>query len=417
MAAPEDSLSAVPPSTEQATATGPVLNARAITVLAAASATSVANGYYIQPLLVVIAATFGIPEHYVGVLPAMTQFGLACGVAFLLPLGDVVSVRILLMVVIPLQIAALSLLFASHHVGSLGIACLLVGLFGITPYVLPPYASLHLPPERIGHVTGVLTRGILIGILLARIVAGIVGTHLGWRAVYLLAGVAMVFVFFALRRFVHATSRALERKFPGYRALIVSLVRLVSSVPELRIAALCQAITFGSFNVFWLGASLYLQSPTFGWSPGEVGLVALIGVIAASTAPLFGRAADRAGPHVTRFIALIGMCLAWVILFVFRQQLFAMAIGVVLLDIGAAMLDISNRTILYGLKGEIRTRLNAIYTVAMLGGGAIMSALAGLCWSTGGWPAICALGLFSIVWSISVVHRSDVARTRSSVVD
>ena len=414
MATSEDPLPAVPPSIVQAATTGPVLNTRAITVLAVASATSVANGYYIQPLLVVIAATFGIPEHYVGVLPAMTQFGLACGVAFLLPLGDVVSVRILLMVVIPLQIAALSLLFASHHVGSLGIACLLVGLFGITPYVLPPYASLHVPPERIGHVTGVLTRGILIGILLARIVAGIVGTHLGWRAVYLLAGVAMVFVLFALRHFVHATPRALERKFPGYRALIVSLVRLVSSV---RTAALCQAVTFGSFNVFWLGASLYLQSPTFGWSPGAVGLVALIGVIAASIAPLFGRAADRIGPHVTRLTALIGMCLAWAILFVFRQQLIAMAIGVVLLDIGAAMLDISNRTILYGLKGEIRTRLNAIYTVAMLGGGAIMSALAGLCWSAGGWPAICALGSLPIVWSIFVVRRSDVARTRSSVLD
>jgi predicted MFS family arabinose efflux permease len=414
MVAPEDPLSEVPSSTEQVTTTGPVLNARAIAVLAAASATSVANGYYIQPLLVVIATTFGVPEQYVGVLPAMTQFGLACGVVFLLPLGDVVSVRTLLMVVIPLQIAALTLLFASHLVSSLGIACLLVGLFGITPYVLPPYASLHVPPERIGHVTGVLTRGIIIGILLARVIAGIVGTHLGWRAVYFLAAVAMVFVFFALRRFVHATPHASKREFPGYRALIVSMVRLVVAVPELRIAALCQAVTFGSFNAFWLGASLYLQSPTFGWSPGAVGLVAVIGVIAASSAPLFGRTADRVGPRVTRFIALIGMCVAWVIFFVFRQQLFAMAIGVVLLDIGAALLDISNRTILYGLKSEIRSRLNAIYTVAMLGGGAIMSALAGLCWSAGGWPAICALGFLPIVLSMVVVGRSDVARTRSS---
>jgi predicted MFS family arabinose efflux permease len=417
MATPEDPQSSASRSTAHATVTGPVLSGRAIAVLAAASATSVANGYYIQPLLVVIAAAFGVPEQYVGILPAMTQFGLACGVVFLLPLGDVVSVRTLLMVVIPLQIGALALLFASHEVDTLGIACLLVGLFGITPYVLPPYASLHVPSERIGHVTGMLTRGIIVGILLARVIAGMVGTHFGWRAVYLLAALAMIFVFLALRRFVHPTPHASKREFPGYRTLIMSMARLVISVPELRLAALCQAVTFGSFNAFWLGASLYLQSPMFGWSPGAVGLVALIGVIAASSAPLLGRAADRVGPHVTRFMALIGMCVAWLIFFVFSPHLFAMAVGVVLLDIGAALLDISNRTILYGLEGEIRTRLNAIYTVAMLAGGAIMSALAGLCWSAGGWSAICALGSLPLVLSIVVAGCSDVARIRSSVLD
>jgi len=247
MATPEDPQSSGPRSTEHATVTGPVLSGRAIAVLAAASATSVANGYYIQPLLVVIAATFGVAKQYVGILPAMTQFGLACGVVFLLPLGDVVSVRTLLMVVIPLQSGALALLFASHAVDTLGIACLLVGLFGITPYVLPPYASLHVPSERIGHVTGMLTRGIIVGILLARVIAGLVGTHFGWRAVYLLAALAMIFVFLALRRFVRPTPHASKREFPGYRALIFS----VSPAQDADTAAAMKFIDFaGEFRAF-----------------------------------------------------------------------------------------------------------------------------------------------------------------------
>jgi predicted MFS family arabinose efflux permease len=181
-------------------------------------------------------------------------------VAFLLPLGDVVSSRTLLMVVIPLQVAALLLFSASEHTAVLVVACLLIGIFGIVPYVLPPYASLHIPAERVGHVTGVLTRGIIVGILLARMGAGVVGTHLGWREVYWIAAGAMVCVLIALRRFVPAISDVERKVSISYRDLLLSLVHLVRTVPELRTAALCQALSFGSFNVFWLGASLYLQS-------------------------------------------------------------------------------------------------------------------------------------------------------------
>ena len=388
------------PAVGPAAVSSAVLSNRAITVLAVASALSVANGYYIQPLLVVIAEAFAVPEHLVGFLPAMTQVGLACGVAFLLPLGDAVSARTLLMAVIPLQVVALLLFSASEHGVVLAVACLLIGIFGITPYVLPPYASLHVPVERVGHVTGVLTRGILVGILLARTVAGVVGTHLGWRAVYWIAAADMVCVLIALRHFVRAVPKVQRETSESYGDLLLSLVHLVRTVPELRTAALCQAIGFGSFNVFWLGASLYLQSPQFGWTPQSVGLVALVGAIAALAAPLFGRAADRMGPRVTRLAALASMGLAWLMLAGFREHLAGMGIGLVLLEIGAAVLDISNRTILYGLNAEIRTRLNAIYTIAMLGGGAIMSVLTGFCWSVGGWTAVCLLGLLPTIGSI-----------------
>jgi hypothetical protein len=74
-----------------------------------------------------------------------------------------------------------------------------------------------------------------------------------------------------------------------------------------------------------------------------------------------------------------------------------MAVGLIVLDISATVADISNRTILYSLDAGIRTRLNAIYQVAMFSGGAIMSLLSGICWSLGGWLALCALGVVPIV--------------------
>jgi predicted MFS family arabinose efflux permease len=376
------------------------LSNRAVGLLAAASAAAVANSYYIQPLLVEVGGALSISSGLVGILPALSQIGLACGLAFLLPLGDIISARRLLLTVIPIQIAALVLFATSGSSLTVAAASLLIGLFGITPYILPPYASLHVPASRLGHVTGMLTRGIITGILLARTASGIVGTHFGWRAVYWIAAVIMAIELAFLIRIVRPEPAALSADRVPYRELIGSLVRLLRTVPELRIAALCVACSYGSFIVFWLGLTLYLQSPAFGWTPQAIGLVALVAAAAASAAPMFGRAIDRSGPHATRRAALVGMVIAWALLAVFKGHLAGMAVGLVVLDISVTIVDIANRTILYGLDAGVRTRLNAVYQVAMFSGGAVMSVLVGLCWSLGGWLAVCALGVVPVVIAV-----------------
>lgn len=373
-----------------------VLSDRAVGLLAVASAIAIANAYYIQPLLAAVSGALFISSDLVGVLPALSQIGLACGLAFVLPLGDIISARRLLLSVIPIQIAALVLFATSGSALMVAAASLLIGLFGITPYILPPYASLHVSASRLGHVTGMLTRGIIIGILLARTASGIIGTRFGWRIVYWIATVMMTLELVFLTRIVKPEPAVPSPGKVSYRDLIDSLVHLLRIVPELRIAAVCVAFSFGSFNVFWLGVTLYLQSPPFGWTPQTIGLVAVVGAIAASAAPMLGRAVDRSGPHTSRRAALAGMMIAWILLAVFEGHLIGMALGLIVLDLSATIVDISNRTILYSLDGGIRTRLNAIYQVAMFSGGAVMSILVGVCWPLGGWFALCALGVVTV---------------------
>ena len=143
----------------------------------------------------------------------------------------------------------------------------MIGLFGVALYILPPYVSLRVPPSRVGQVTGMLTRGIFIGILLARTASGIIGTHLGWRAVYWIAAVMMAMELGFLIRIVRPEPATPSLGRMPYRDLIGSLWHLLRTVPELRTAALCVALSYGSFIVFWLGVTLYLQSPAFGWTP------------------------------------------------------------------------------------------------------------------------------------------------------
>ncbi len=379
-------------------ATSPAaLGDRAVGLLAVASAIAVANPYYIQPLLVEVGGALSISNGLVGILPGLSQIGLACGLAFLLPLGDIISARRLLLTAIPLQVAALVLFAMSGSVLTVAAASLLIGLFGIAPYILPPYVSLRVPASRVGQVTGMLTRGIIVGILLARTAAGIIGTHLGWRAVYWIAAAMMAMELGFLMRIVRPEPATPSPSRIPYRDLIGSLWRLLRTIPALRTAALCVALSYGSFIVFWLGVTLYLQSPAFGWTPQSIGLVASVAAAAASAAPMFGRAVDRSGPHATRRAALAGMVIAWVLLAVFKGHLVGMAVGLIVLDISVTIVDIANRTILYGLDAGIRTRLNAVYQVAMFSGGAVMSVLVGVCWSSGGWFAVCALGVLPVV--------------------
>jgi predicted MFS family arabinose efflux permease len=365
------------------------LGNRALALMAAACAASVANGYYIQPLLVEIGASLAMPERLLGLLPAMTQVGVAAGVLFLLPLADILSARRLLLAVIPAQMAALLLAAVSGRAITLMAACLLIGFAGITPYVLPPYASARVRPAELGRMTGLLTRGVIVGILLARTVSGVIGTYLCWRAVCVLALAVMLGVLLSLRRLVQPAAAGARDGPEGYRALLLSMVRLLRTVPALRAAAACQALSFGSFNVFWLGSSFYLQGPDFGWRPDAVGAVAVIGAIAASGAPFLGRAADIAGAHAARTLSFA-----------------AMALGLVMLDVGATVADIAGRTILYRLDPAIRARLNALYTVAMFAGGGILSSLVGPVWTTSGWLSLCGLGLIPILLA-AVIAAAD----------
>ena len=358
-------------------------------VLATVAAATVANGYYVQPLLVQIGASVDLPAGLVGLLPALTQVGLAIGLVTLLPLADTLSARKLLIATMPFQVAALLAVTASAGPASLMAGCLAIGLFGITPYVLPPYASLRVHGARLGAVTGMLTRGVICGILLSRVIAGLVSDQFGWRAVYILAASATTVALGVVATVVGPQGPAAPTV--RYSRLVLSLFGLLASEPELRVAALCQALTFASFNAFWLGSTLYLHA-RFGWGPGAIGAVGLLGAASALCAPVFGRSAQRFGPRRTRPVAVAAMIVAWLLFAALRDSLLGMALALVVLDLSAVVQDVSSRTLLYARAPQVRTRLNAIYTVAMFGGGGLSSAAVGACWAVGGWTGICWFG-------------------------
>ena len=245
-------------------------------------------------------------------------------------------------------------------------------------------------------------------------VAGLVADQFGWRAVYLLAASVTVVALGVVAKVVRPQTPASPNV--RYSRLVVSLFGLLRSEPELRLAALCQTFTFASFNAFWLGSTLYLHA-RFGWGPGAIGAVGLLGAASAFCAPVFGSLAQRFGLRRARPVAVVAMLVAWLLFATLRESLVGMALALVVLDLGAVVQDVSSRTLLYAMAPEVRTRLNAVYTVAMCGGGGLSSAAVGACWTIGGWTGICWLGGATAAaaalvtsWGAMSAHASDPRR-------
>lgn len=382
-------VAAAPRSTRVRQESGTRLSRGAITMLAAACGLTVANANYAQPLLVSMGESLALPPSMLGLIPALTQFGVTFGIAFLLPLGDVVSVRRLLTVTIILQAAMLAGVALAPDGTSLMLLSLMVGFFGVTPYVLPPYATLRTPLAQRGRVTALLAQGAIIGMLLARSVSGVIGLHAGWRSVYALAAMAMLLLLWPLRRMVADGAPATRST---YRALMRSVAEVFRTVPVVRWSALCQGLATGSFTTLWVGISFYLQGPAFGWRSDGVGGLALIGAAAAVAAPFVGGFADRRGPRFSLLTALSVLVASWGVLAMFGHAVTGIVAGMIILDLGATASDISNRTVIFSLRSDVRTRLATIYMIGKFAGAGVAAWLTGLAWATYGWSGVCALG-------------------------
>jgi predicted MFS family arabinose efflux permease len=378
---------AAPPATGQAGA--PHLSRGAIAMLAGASGLAVANANYAQPLLVAIGQSLHMPDSALGLIPALTQFGVTAGIALLLPLGDAIPARRLLTMAILFQTAALAGIAAASDGTTLLLLSLLGGFFGITPYVLPPYATLRTPLAQRGRVTALLAQGVIVGMLLARSISGVIGVHAGWRAVYALGAVAMLLLLLPLRRVVGDEAPVAPI---GYLALLRSVREVLLTEPAARWSALCQGLATGSFTTLWVGISLHMQGPAFGWRSDGVGALALIGAAAAVAAPFVGGFADRRGPRFSLLAALSVLLASWGVLAVSGHSVAGIVAGMIMLDLGATAADISNRTVIFSLRPEIRTRLTTIYMIGKFGGAGVMAWMTGVAWAHGGWPAVCAAG-------------------------
>ncbi|TWF58568.1 MFS transporter [Neorhizobium alkalisoli] len=368
-------------------ATSGGLSRPALFAMAAASGIAVANIYYNQPMLGIIEAEFQ-HQPITGFVPTATQLGYAIGLLFLLPLGDILQRRRLIILQFLVLAAALVLAAIAPTAWSLIAASLAVGASSTVAQQIVPFAATLATPEKRGSTIGTVMAGVLSGILFSRTLSGFVGEHAGWREMFWL-GVPLALAAAGLMYLTLPDHR--PNSLMPYGKALHSLAHLWKRERALRSAAMMQAALFGSFTAFWTILALYLQTPRFNLGADVAGLFGIVGAVGVFAAPLAGRMADRNGPH---FVVLLGAILAvvsWAI-FGLWASLIALVVGVIVLDFGIQSALVSNQHIVYALDHEARSRLNTIFMTAMFLGGAAGAALATAAWSYGAWPAVSILG-------------------------
>lgn len=361
---------------------------RADTLLMAfCTALIVANIYYCQPLIILIAEDFNLTETYAGRITYLTQAGYAIGLFLLVPLGDMFERRKQILVITGLAILALLAAGFSQSFLMLEVASVFIGACSIVPQLILPLAANLSNDESRGHNIGIIMSGLLIGILASRAISGSIGFWLGWRAMFLIAAlICLTMIILMARRF--------PQSFPtfkgDYKELMRSMFGYIKTQPVLRETALINFLAFAIISGFWTTMVVFLANPPFNFQTLQIGLFGIAGAAGALAAPLVGKFSGGSGnPRKNLMIGFILQLISIALFYFTGGYLYLFIIGIILIDIGQQTIHVTNQTRIYTLIPEARNRLNTIFMSVSFIGASCGSALGLWLWDLGGWAMFC----------------------------
>ncbi|CAN0627413.1 putative uncharacterized transporter YgaY [Burkholderia multivorans] len=387
-----------------------------VVLFAAASGLSVANVYYAQPLLSALALDFSISDAAIGSVITATQAGCALALLLVVPLGDRVERRHLMIAQLAALVSVLVAVSLARSTSMLLVGMLGVGLLGtaMTQGLIAYAASAAAPHER-GRVVGAAGSGVFIGLLLARVFAGSVSDLVGWRGVYVCSAAMMLALALPLWRRLPRLTVAPNAM--SYRCLIASMLELLRKDRVLQIRGVLALLMFATLNIFWSALVLPLSAPPFHFSHTVIGAFGLAGVAGALAAARAGHWADRGYGQRTSAAALAVLVLAWWPLSMLEQSLWALVIGVVLLDLGGQALHVTNQSLIFRTNPDMHSRLVSLYMLFYAVGSGLGAIGTTVTYAHAGWSGVCRLGaivslLSLLFWAVTRrVMPNPVAQT------
>jgi predicted MFS family arabinose efflux permease len=363
----------------------------------------VANLYYCQPLLGALSRAFHVSEESASFVNICSQMGYGLGLFFIVPLGDMLARRKLLIWMHLL--AALTLLgFAfSPDIEWLYFFSVCVGITSTACQVFIPLAMHLASDEDRGKILGIILGGLLTGILLSRSLSGFAAQYFGWQSIYFISTGFMIIMAFLVWKYIPGEQPAFKG---NYWKLIRSLFQLFKEQKIIRESAWIGACLFGAISAFWSTMAFFLEKPPFEYSLSMIGLFGIIGAGGALISPVVGRITDSQGPFKPMRFGILMMMAGYLILFEGKNGIALVIAGIILIDMGLQCTHIPNLSRNYSLLPDARTRLNTIYMTFFFIGGTLGSSIGSIAWNIGGWTSVCIVGIIMVaLGSIPVYFR------------
>ncbi|WP_428943844.1 MFS transporter [Pantoea sp. FN060301] len=360
-----------------------------VLLMSLATGLSVACNYYVQPLLETVARTFDLSVNQAGFIVTTAQLGYAAGLLLLVPLGDMLERRGLIVTMSLLAAGGMVITALSPSLPLMLLGTALTGLFSVVAQILVPLAATLAEPAKRGKVVGTVMSGLLLGILLARTVSGVLAEFGGWRTVYWVASALMVLMALALWRYLPRYKQSVSL---NYGQLLGSIFTLYFTTPLLRMRAAIGCLAFANFSILWTSMAFLLASPPYGYSEAQIGLLGLVGAAGALAARQAGSLADKGKARQTTTLGLVIMLISWPVTAMGSYSLPALVVGIILLDLAVQGVHITNQSVIYRQMPEARNRLTSGYMTSYFIGGALGSLISASAYQHAGWPGVCTAG-------------------------
>ncbi|BET43593.1 MFS transporter [Atlantibacter hermannii] len=364
------------------------LSPRILLLFSLTCALAVANVYSAQPLLASMAESLNVLPGSMGAVITATQTGYAVGLIFLVPLGDRVNRKTLVIVQLMLSVLALTAAALAANFTMLLGAMLLVGLMAVVAQLMVAWAATLSAPQQRGKVVGSVTSGIVLGILFARFVSGAIADLAGWRAVYLTAACLLLLISLTLARVMPATTTATARM--SYLSLLLSVFRLFITEPQLRKRGILALMIFAAFSMLW--TSMVMPLSAMSLSHTQTGMFGLAGVAGALAASRGGLWADRGIGQRATGLALALLTLSWLPVGLLEIALGWLVLGIIMLDFAVQTVHVINQSLIIAARPDAASRLVGAYMCFYSLGSALGAIAATQLYALWGWHAVCYAG-------------------------
>ena len=364
------------------------LSPRILFLFSLTCALAVANVYSAQPLLASMAESLNVLPGTMGAVITATQTGYAVGLIFLVPLGDRVNRKTLVIVQLMLSVLALTAAALAANFTMLLGAMLLVGLMAVVAQLMVAWAATLAAPEQRGKVVGSVTSGIVLGILFARFVSGAIADLAGWRAVYLTAACLLLLISLTLAKVMPATTTATARM--SYLSLLMSVFRLFITEPQLRKRGILALLIFATFSMLW--TSMVMPLSAMSLSHTQTGMFGLAGVAGALAASRGGLWADRGIGQRATGLALALLTLSWLPVGLLEIALGWLVLGIIMLDFAVQTVHVINQSLIIAARPDAASRLVGAYMCFYSLGSALGAIAATQLYALWGWHAVCYAG-------------------------
>lgn len=364
-------------------------NKKLLWLMALACGLTAGANYFCQPLIHSIQQTFTVTTAQAQLTVTFAQMSYALGLLFIVPLGDIVNKTRFIPLLMALAGVGLLICASAVNLPMLWIGTILTGLFSVAAQVLIPFATMTVRPEKIGEVVGFLMSGLLVGILLSTSLSGLLSQLFHWKVIYIVSAVMIFILAYKLKSELPYAMRVRMK----YSDVFKSMAELLINEKRLSIRAYAGAGAFASMSVIFSTIAVYLSSDQFKLQDMWIGMVSLVGVFGALSAQFVGKYADRGYGTLFTFMGCGFLVLSWILFYYSSHTILLYLIGFATTNLGLAFVHSCNQNIIFRIRPNAKSRLNAIYMTLYFGGAASGSAIGTYAWNHGGWLYTCIAGI------------------------